>query len=163
MVADAEGTRRWADWVTEHRQPGWIGRLSNVALVLAIAGAVIETLNLSQLVSGHKAGAAAAAIIGLAAITGVAAFAARSMHVALSGRVDILSQALDASPDAQLIIAPDGRTVYANTAFSDLFLQTGEAPLAGIGAALADPESAADFERLRSRADRKSTRLNSSH
>ncbi len=152
MVADAEGTRRWADWVAEHRQPGWISRLSNVALVLAIAAAVIEALNLSQLVSGHKAGAAAAAIIGLAAITGVAAFAARSMHVALSGRVDILSQALDASPDAQLIIGPDGRTVYANTAFSDLFLQNGEAPLAGIAAALADPESAADFERLRGRA-----------
>ncbi|HYU13112.1 MAG TPA: hypothetical protein VEK82_11085, partial [Stellaceae bacterium] len=62
-MADAEGTRRWADWVAEHRQPGWISRLSNVALVLAIAAAVIEALNLSQLVSGHKAGAAAAAII----------------------------------------------------------------------------------------------------
>ena len=121
MVADAEGTRRWVNWVAEHRQPGWIGRLSNVALVLAITGAVIEALNLSQLVSGHRAGAAAAAIIGLAAIMGVAAFAARSMHVALAGRVDILSQALDASLDAHLILAPDGTVAYANTAFHDLF------------------------------------------
>src|ERR1700730_12169690 len=152
MVADAEGARRWANWDAERRQPGWIGRLSNVALVLAIAGAAIEALHLSQLFSGNKTGAAAAAIIGLAAIMGVAAFAARSMHVALAGRVDILSQALDASPDAQLIIAPDGRTVYANTAFSDLFLQTAEAPLARLVAALAAPQSAADFERLRSRA-----------
>src|SRR5580700_6901571 len=152
MVADAEGARRWANWDAERRQPGWIGRLSNVALVLAIAGAAIEALHLSQLSSGNKTGAAAAAIIGLAAIMGVAAFAARSMHVALAGRVDILSQALEASPDAQLIIAPDGRTVYANTAFYDLFPHAGDVPLTGIAAALADPESTGDFERLRSRA-----------
>src|SRR5229473_411447 len=67
MVADAEGARRWANWDAERRQPGWIGRLSNVALVLAIAGAGIEALHLSQLFSGNKTGAAAAAIIGLAA------------------------------------------------------------------------------------------------
>src|SRR5438552_5164952 len=152
MVADAEGARRWANWDAERRQPGWIGRLSNVALVLAIAGAAIEALHLSQLFSGNKTGAAAAAIIGLAAIMGVAAFAARSMHLALAGRVDILSQALETSPDAQLIVAPDGRTVYANTAFYDLFPHTGEVPLTGIAAALADPESNGDFERLRSRA-----------
>src|SRR5260370_2943295 len=152
MVGDAEGARRWANWDAERRQPGWIGRLSNVALVLAIAGAGIEALHLSQLFSGNKTGAAAAAIIGLAAIMGVAAFAARSMHVALAGRVDILSQALEASPDAPLIIAPDGRTVYANTAFYDLFPHTGEVPLTGIAAALADPESTRDFERPRRRA-----------
>ena len=37
------------------------------------------------------------------------------------GRVDILSQALEASPDAQLIVDPDGRIAYANTAFISLF------------------------------------------
>src|SRR5437016_1002520 len=161
MVADAEGARRWANWDAERRQPGWIGRLSNVALVLAIAGAAIEALHLSQLFSGNKTGAAAAAIIGLAAIMGVAAFAARSMHLALAGRVDILSQALETSPDAQLIVAPDGRTVYANTAFYDLFPHTGEVPLTGIAAALADPESNGDFERLRSRALRQPPRIRS--
>jgi two-component system, cell cycle sensor histidine kinase and response regulator CckA len=74
------------------------------------------------------------------------------MHAALSARVDILSQALDASADAQLIIASDGRIAYANTAFYDLFPQFPEAPLERIAAALADPDSTADFERLRSRA-----------
>ena len=78
--------------------------------------------------------------------------AARWMHAALAGRVDLLSQALDASPDPQLILAPDGRIAYANTAFHDLFPQSGEPALARLAAALADPEAIADFERLRSRA-----------
>src|SRR5258708_38954923 len=97
MVADAEGARRWANWDAERRQPGWIGRLSNVALILALAGAGIEALHLSQLVSGNKTGAAAAAIIGLDAMMGAAAFAAPSMQRDLAGRVDSLSQALEAS------------------------------------------------------------------
>src|SRR5208282_3609284 len=71
---------------------------------------------------------------------------------ALAGRVDILSQALDASPDPQLILAPNGKIAYANTAFHGLFPQSDEPALSRLAAALADPESTADFERLRSRA-----------
>jgi two-component system cell cycle sensor histidine kinase/response regulator CckA len=51
-----------------------------------------------------------------------------------------------------LILTPDGRIAYANTAFHDLFPQSREPPLARIAAALADDESAADFERLRNQA-----------
>ncbi len=64
----------------------------------------------------------------LAGISGVAAVAARWVHTALAGRVDILSQALDASPDPQLILARDGRIAYANTAFHRFFPQSGEPP-----------------------------------
>src|SRR5262249_44299162 len=92
------------------------------------------------------------AILTLAAVAGAIAGAARWMHGTLTTRVDILSQALEASPDAQLILTADGRTAYANTAFHDLFTQSGNAPLARIAAALADPEWTDDFERLRSRA-----------
>ncbi|TMJ63199.1 MAG: PAS domain S-box protein [Alphaproteobacteria bacterium] len=152
MVADVEGARRWAIWAFERRQPGWIGRLSNVALFLATTGAVVGALYASGVISGVTAQAVTSTVVALAVLSGFAAFAARAMHTALAGRVDVLSQALDASADAQLIIASDGRIAYANTAFYDLFPQFPDAPLERIAAALADPDSTADFERLRSRA-----------
>jgi two-component system cell cycle sensor histidine kinase/response regulator CckA len=152
MVADVEGARRWANWAFERRHPGWIGRLSNAALILAGVGVIVGALYASEVISGTKAQAITSMVIALAVISAFAAFAARAMHAALAGRVDILSQALDASADAQLIIASDGRIAYANTAFYDLFPQFPEAPLDRIAAALADPDSAADFERLRTRA-----------
>ena len=152
MVADVEGARRWANWGFEREQPGWIGRLSNIALILAAAGAVAGALYASEVIAGVQAQAVTSTLIALAVISGFAAFAARAMHTALAGRVDILSQALDASADAQVIIAPGGHIAYANTAFYDLFPQFPEAPLERIAAALSDPDSAADFERLCSRA-----------
>src|SRR5258708_10505892 len=91
-------------------------------------------------------------VLSLAVISASAAFAERAMHAAVAGGVDILSQGLDASADAQVIIAPDGRIAYANTAFYDLFPQFPEAPLERVAAALSDPDSQADFERLCSRA-----------
>jgi two-component system cell cycle sensor histidine kinase/response regulator CckA len=152
MVADVEGARRWANWAFERRHPGWIGRLSNAALILAGVGVIVGALYASEVISGTKAQAITSMVIALAVISAFAAFAARAMHAALAGRVDILSQALDASADAQLIIASDGRIAYANTAFYDLFPQFPEVPLERIAAALADPDSTADFERLRTRA-----------
>ena len=152
MVADVEGARRWASWAFERRHPGWIGRLSNAALILGAAGIIVGSLYASEVISGTEAQAVTSMVIALAVMSAFAAFAARAMHAALSARVDILSQALDASADAQLIIASDGRIAYANTAFYDLFPQFPEAPLERIAAALADPDSTADFERLRSRA-----------
>jgi two-component system, cell cycle sensor histidine kinase and response regulator CckA len=152
MVADAEGARRWPSWAAEPGQPGWIGGLGNAALVLAALGAGTGALYLGAVISDPHVATGAVAIIALAALIGVAAVAARWMHMALAGRVDILSQALEASADAQLIVARDGRIAYANTAFYDLFPLADEAPLERIAAALADPESEADFDRLRSRA-----------
>src|SRR5437764_12602023 len=152
MVADVEGARRWANWGFERQQPGWIGRLSNLALILAAAGALAGALYAGDIISGNKARAITSTVVALAIISGFAAFAARAMHTALAGRVDILSQALDASADAQVIFALDGSIAYSNTAFHELFPQIPEAPLEGIAAALSDPDSKADFERLCSRA-----------
>ena len=101
---------------------------------------MVGALYASDLISGAKAQAVTSTVIALAVISGFAAFAARAMHTALAGRVDILSQALDASADAQVIIAPDGRIAYANTAFYDLFPQFPEAPLERVAAALSDPD-----------------------
>src|SRR5436305_1690532 len=152
MVADVEGARRWANWGFERQQPGWIGRLGNIALLLAAAGALVGALYASDIISGAKAQAVTSTVSALAVISGFAAFAARAMHTALAGRVDILSQALDASADAQVVIAPDGRIAYAVTACYELFRHVPEAPLERVAAALSDPDSQADFERLCSRA-----------
>jgi two-component system cell cycle sensor histidine kinase/response regulator CckA len=152
MVAETEGTRRWTRWDAGQSQPGWIGILGNLAVLLAAGGAGLGSLYFAQIFSGPGVELTATAILALAAVAGAVAGAARWMHAALAARVDILSQALEASPDAQLILTADGRIAYANNAFHDLFPQSGNPPLARIAASLADPESAADFDRLRSRA-----------
>jgi two-component system, cell cycle sensor histidine kinase and response regulator CckA len=151
MVAETAGTRRSASWAAERHQPGWIGLLGNVALLLVATGLAVGGLYLAGVVSGTNIAAAAISIFAMAAIVGVAAAVAHWVHAGLGSRVDILSQALDASPDAQLILTPDGRIAYANTAFHDLFPQSDEPPLARIALALADPDSMTDFDRLRSR------------
>jgi len=153
MVAEAEGARRWVRWAAGRRQSGGRGLLGDTAVILAAAGLAVAVLYYSNVISAAQIAPAATTIVALAAVIGVAAGgAARWVHAALAGRVDILSQALDASPDAQLILAPDGRIAYANTAFHDLFPQSDEPALSRLAAALADTDSTADFERLRSRA-----------
>jgi two-component system cell cycle sensor histidine kinase/response regulator CckA len=152
MVADTEGTRRWVSWAAYRRQPGWVGILANAALILAVSAVGAAMLFFTKVIAGAEIAAAAIIIVGAAMVFGVAAAAARWVHRALAGRVDILTQALDASPDPQLILAPDGRIAYANTAFYGLFRRTDEPAVTRIAAALAEPEALADLERLRSRA-----------
>jgi two-component system, cell cycle sensor histidine kinase and response regulator CckA len=86
-------------------------------------------------------------------VIGVAAVAAQWVHGGLDRRVDILSQALEASPDAQMIVGPDGRIAYANSAFISFFDPDGGAPLDRLAAAVADLEAGIDFQRLRSQAE----------
>jgi two-component system, cell cycle sensor histidine kinase and response regulator CckA len=152
MVADTEGPLRWRYWAAYRRRPGWVGLLANAALILAAASLGAAILFFAQVISGAYVATAAILIVAVAAVFAVAAAAARWVHAALVGRVDILTQALEASPDPQLILSPDGRIAYANTAFHDLFPNTGELALSRIAAALADPEAIPDFERVRSRA-----------
>ena len=157
MVADtsgarASGARRSAGWAAARRQPAWIALLTNTALLLAATGIGVGALYFGRVISGTHVMAAATTIFVLAAMVGIAAGVAHRVHAALGGRVDILSQALDASPDPQLILTPKGRIAYANTAFYDLFPQSGEPALTRIALALADLDSMADFERLRSQA-----------
>ena len=130
MVAEAEGAPRWANWAAERQQPWWIRWLAHVALVLAAIGVGVGILSAAEVIPGTNIAVTAVTMTALAGITGVSAFAARWVHEALAGRVDILSQALEASSDAQLVLGPDGRIVYANTAFNDLFLSKRRAAIA---------------------------------
>src|SRR5205823_1467285 len=61
--------------------------------------------------------------------------------------------ALDSAPEAQLIVAANGRAGFINRAFRELFPDPTEPPLDRLRRALSsDPESQAQFRRLRGRA-----------
>jgi two-component system cell cycle sensor histidine kinase/response regulator CckA len=132
--------------------PGWIRSLGGAAQALAaIAG--FGALYLAWTITGSTTQPIKYTIFGLVGISGVAAFAARRAQGALADRLDMLSLALDAVPDPQMIVAGDGRMAYANLAFDRLFPGGGEPPFDRIERSLAaDAESVTEFLQLRSRA-----------
>src|SRR4051794_21848537 len=146
--ATEEGRDRWAAF---RARPGWARQLANIALTLFVAATGV-TLLFTQAIDGDQLPAAAFVIVAFAVVLGTLVGIARWAYAALAGRVDILTQALDASPDPQLILTPDGRIAYANTAYRELFPAAHERPMPAIAAALADLDAMPDFERLRSRA-----------
>ncbi|MGH7037667.1 MAG: PAS domain-containing protein [Stellaceae bacterium] len=153
MAAEDSGSRQHALWPEQREQPWWLLSLATLGLTLCMLGAGIGVLDFARVTAGLKAEALAMILLAIGTIAGGIALAVRWAHAALAGRVDILSQALDASPDAQLILAPSGRRVYANAAFSGLFSDEGAAPLDALERAVTgDPEAQADLRRLRGQA-----------
>jgi two-component system cell cycle sensor histidine kinase/response regulator CckA len=153
MAVEITGAHRRSSWPEQRAQLWWLRALATLALALCLFGAGIGILNFARVTAGLEAQAMAVMLLAVGIIAGVAAMTVRWAHAALAGRVDILSQAFDASPDAQLILAPSGRVVYANTAFNGLFPGGDEAPLERIARAVAEErEAQADFRRLRSQA-----------
>ena len=132
--------------------PRWIRSLGGAAQALAaIAG--FGALYLAWTITGSTTQPIEYTIFGLVGISGVAAFAARRAQGALADRLDMLSLALDAVPDPQMIVARDGRMAYANLAFDRLFPGSGKVALDRIERSLAaDAESVTEFLQLRSRA-----------
>jgi len=150
MVADSQAARRLS-WVIDRGRPVWVGVLAQAAVILAAIGIGIGILYFAEVISGVRVVATVVAIAALAGLVGIAAIAAHWVNGGLTSRADILIQALEASPDAQLIVAPDGRVAYANSAFNNL-LAPDDGSLDRLAGAVADPDGAADFERLRSQA-----------
>src|SRR5438552_17225983 len=148
MVVEVE--RLGTGWTAERRQPWWPRSVASAALPLVALGAGLGAFYFARVIPGSTAQATAMTMIGLACVSGIAAFATRWAHGLLPGRLSILSQAFDATPDAQLIAAPGGRMAYANTAFDHLFPGRGEPPLDRIARAVAaDLTSQTEFCRLR--------------
>ena len=152
MVAYSAASRRLAQWRAVHSRPAWVGLLAQAAVILAAIGVGILILYVAEVISGVRVVAVIVAVAALAAVVGVAAIAAHWVHGGFDRHVDILSQALEASPDAQIIVGPDGRIAYANSAFLSFFAPDGVAPLDRMAAAVADLEAGIDFQRLRSQA-----------
>jgi len=139
-------------WTTNGRHPRWIRSLGGAAQALAVI-AGLGAVYLAWTITGSPFQAVEYTIFGLAAISGVAAFAAHWVHCTLTDHLDMLSLAYDAAPDAQMIVTVDGRMAYANLAFDRLFPGRGEPPLDRIGRSVAaDPDSVTEFLQLRSRA-----------
>jgi PAS domain S-box-containing protein len=134
--------------------PRLIGRIRRAARtipIIAVSASVLATLCLVQILGGSAIQATALAAIGLAALGGVG-FAVLRAHTALAARLDILAGALDALPEAQLVVAADGRAVFANVALHRLFPGKDETTLEHIERILAtDPQAVDAFDHLSSR------------
>lgn len=152
MVAEPERAGQPTSWVVEHLKPQLTRLLPTAALAPVIIAGVLGVLYLGRVISTTPEGTAAA-MIGLAALNAVAAAACHRTNVARADRLDILSRALDAVSEPQLIVAPDGRLNYANVAFDRLFPGRAGSPLDRIERALCpDGESEAELRQLRGRA-----------
>jgi two-component system, cell cycle sensor histidine kinase and response regulator CckA len=130
--------------------PLWMRRLGAAAIVCGLLAAVLLLVSLAELIGGGMARSAAITLIALAAVFGLAAVVARQVHAALAGRLDLLSQALEASPNAHLILAPNGQVAYANAAFHRFFPDLEKPPLDALDRRFANGEGTiGEFARLR--------------
>jgi two-component system cell cycle sensor histidine kinase/response regulator CckA len=130
--------------------PLWTRWLGLVALACSGVAALLLLVSLAELVEGRTAQTFALGFAVLAGAFGIAAMVAKQVHALLVGRLDLLSQALEASPNAHLIVAPDGQIAYANAAFHRFFPELPSPPLDGLAQRFAgDDAAAAEFARLR--------------
>jgi two-component system cell cycle sensor histidine kinase/response regulator CckA len=149
MAAEAVRIGAEAIWGGEVWR-GWAARRTARWAAAFAMPAGIAALYPFGVISGATAAALALGGVVPAAIVGAAALAFRWMHAGLAGHLDILAQAFDLTPDARLIVAPDGRAASANLAFDRMFPGPGEPPLDRLARSLAaDPEAGAELRRLR--------------
>jgi two-component system cell cycle sensor histidine kinase/response regulator CckA len=150
MVAKVVRAGGWASRMSERSTASSIRCLAVASLVLVAVAIVLETSQMGRLIAAWPAETAAITMLGLA---GLAALVSHKAVMALAARLEMSSWALDSAPEAQLIVAADGRIRYANRAFRELFPGPADSPLDRIRQALcSDAESEAQFRRLRGRA-----------
>jgi two-component system, cell cycle sensor histidine kinase and response regulator CckA len=126
-----------------------VRRLGWIAAFCTLTALLLGLLGFADIVAGPTAWPVALLFIVLAALGGVAALAAHRAQTTLLGRLDLFGQALEASPDAQLVLAPDQSIAYANAAFHALFSRSTASPLAAIAERLeSGGRSQEEFQRL---------------
>ena len=129
---------------------GWARWFTGAGLALISAASILQVLRIGQIISAWPAETAAMLVLGWA---GVAALAGRKAILELWNHLDMLKGALDLTPDAQLIVAADGRAGYVNRTFQELLPGEADPPLDRLRRALCpEAESQAQFRRLRGRA-----------
>ena len=150
MVAKAVRADGWASRMGERSTASRIRYLAVASLVLIAVAIVLEISRMGRLISAWPAETAAITMLGVA---GFAALASHKAIMALASRLEMLSWALNSAPEAQLIVAADGRIQYANRAFCERFPGPAAAALDRLRQAFcSDAESEAQFRRLRGRA-----------
>jgi two-component system cell cycle sensor histidine kinase/response regulator CckA len=127
--------------------PAWMRRLGAIAIVCGLLAVIMGLVSLAEFVRARPFALGFAVIAG---VFGMAAVVTRQVHAALAGRVDLLSQALEASQNAHLVLARDGGIAYANAAFLRFFPELGSPPLDALARRFAADETmVAEFARLR--------------
>ncbi|HXP72950.1 MAG TPA: PAS domain-containing protein [Stellaceae bacterium] len=131
----------------------WINRLGLLTAVLSAAALIVGLATLSGISQGTIFWPASMLLAGMALLAGVASVVANRVHEVLARRVDVLAHALEASPNAHLILGPRESVAYANAAFRSLFPDGETAPLPAIQSRIAgEGEAAEEFSRLRDEA-----------
>ena len=108
----------------------WMRALGALSVLFSAVAIVLTTLLIFDF--GNAAALRAAAVLAatFALGAGVASVVAKQMHRLLSRRIDLMSQAIEATPGAHLVLSPDDALVYANGAFRRFFPSLHGAPLA---------------------------------
>jgi two-component system, cell cycle sensor histidine kinase and response regulator CckA len=133
--------------------PRWISRLNLLTAVLSAAALIVGLATLGGISQGVIFWPASMLLAGVALLSGVASVVANRVHDVLARRLDVLAHALEASPNAHLILGPRDTAAYANAAFRLLFPAGEAAPLQAIAGRIAGgAESPEEFLRLRDEA-----------
>ncbi len=131
----------------------WIYRLGLLTAVLSAAALIVGLATLSGISQHTIFWPASMLLAGMALLAGVASVVANRVHEVLARRLDVLAHALEASPNAHLILGPRDTVAYANATFRSLFPDGATAPLQAIQNRIAgEGEAAEEFPRLRDEA-----------
>jgi two-component system, cell cycle sensor histidine kinase and response regulator CckA len=128
--------------------PLWLRRLRVAGLLFGGLGAVLFVAIGSGLLTGRPVLAGALFFALLALMSAIAVFVSRMGTREIAGRAALLSQAIAASPNAHLIVAPEGSITYANSAFRRFFPDIRSLPLEVIALSLAGDEAVKEFQRI---------------
>ena len=116
----------------------------------ALASGILASLYLEHIIPGYSADMMAMLTLSLAGLGTFTALASTKAVVALSRRIDIISRALEAVPEAHLIVTPNGQVGYANVVFDRLFPDCAGTVFDRIERAICnDRKSQAQFRQLR--------------
>src|SRR5208282_3873838 len=135
---------------------GWMRALGALSVAFSLGAVAATGLLLFHLSDAAWLLRPAAVVLATLALgAGAASVVARQMHALLSKRIDLMSQALEASATAHLILQPSGGMAYANAAFYRFFPGFTGSPLAALVTRNESQGSAAtDFARLKEEAQR---------
>jgi len=123
----------------------WMRALGALSVLFSAVAIVLTALLVFGM--GNEVVLRAAAVLAatFALGAGVASVVAKQMHRLLSRRIDLMSQVIEATSGAHLVLSPDDAMVYANGAFHRFFPDLHGAPLA----ALARRAGGVDLVRLK--------------
>jgi two-component system cell cycle sensor histidine kinase/response regulator CckA len=132
----------------------WTRGLGLISVVFSIVAVGSTTLMVFHLFDHPFLRPAAVIFATLALGAGVASVVARQLHSIMSSRIDLMSQALEASANAHLILAPDGAMAHANKAFHKFFPGLAGSPIAALTTRAGRSGYAIDLAALRDTARR---------